>query len=190
MSIFDDLGKKISQTGQTAVQKTREMADIARINSMISDEEKKVNNNYFSVGKLYVAMFSANPNEEFLGMITSINESEKKVKEYRQQIQDIKGIQRCEQCGTEVVKGAAFCNACGHAMPKVQEVIIEDGIKCEKCGEMVKKGIRFCTSCGNPMSIAQLPSPEPQNDSEKTCSNCGVKLTADIDFCTECGTKI
>ena len=41
MAFFDDLGKKISQAGQNAVQKTKEMTDIARINGMISDEEKK-----------------------------------------------------------------------------------------------------------------------------------------------------
>ena len=39
MSFFDDLGKKLSQAGQTAVQKTKEMADVAKLNSAISDEE-------------------------------------------------------------------------------------------------------------------------------------------------------
>lgn len=52
MAFFDDLGKKLSQAGQTAVQKTKEITDIARINGLISDEEKKVNNNYYQIGKI------------------------------------------------------------------------------------------------------------------------------------------
>ena len=37
MAFFDEIGKKLSQTGQMAVQKTKEMADIAKLNSNISD---------------------------------------------------------------------------------------------------------------------------------------------------------
>jgi len=190
MSILDGIGKKISQTGQTAVQKTREVADVAKINSMISEEERNINNNYFSVGKLYVAIFGTNPTEEFLGMMAAISESEKKIREYRQQIQDIKGIQRCEQCGADVAKGSAFCNNCGNAMPREPKVIIEDGIKCEKCGTMLRNGLKFCTSCGNPLNIAQPSQPEVPSDGGKICPNCNTVLAEDVDFCTECGTKI
>lgn len=40
MALFDQLGKKLAQTGQSAVKKTKDMAEVAKINSMISDEEK------------------------------------------------------------------------------------------------------------------------------------------------------
>ena len=37
MAFFDEIGKKLSQTGQGMVQKTKEMADVAKLNSNISD---------------------------------------------------------------------------------------------------------------------------------------------------------
>lgn len=41
MAFFDEIGKKISQTGQGVVQKTKDMADVAKLNSLISEEEEK-----------------------------------------------------------------------------------------------------------------------------------------------------
>lgn len=41
MAFFDEIGKKITQTGQMAVQKTKNMADIAKLNASLSDEEKE-----------------------------------------------------------------------------------------------------------------------------------------------------
>ena len=111
MSFFDDLGKKLSQAGQTAVQKTKEMADIAKLNSAISDEEKRIDDNYLQIGKLYVSLHDAE------------HEAEGKIKGYRQQIKDIKGIVKCEKCGAEVSKDAAFCSACGAPMPKEEPVV-------------------------------------------------------------------
>ena len=77
------------------------MSDIAKFNSMISEEETKINNTYYQVGKLYVTMHSHNHEEEFAGMIATIEESEEKIRNYRQQIQDIKGVTLCTVwCGS------------------------------------------------------------------------------------------
>lgn len=205
MAFFDDLGKKISLAGQTAVQKTKEMTDIARINGAISDEEKKVNNNYFQIGKLYVAMHSADYESDFAGMIAAIKESEAKIRDYRQQIQDIKGVVRCEKCGAEVPSNVAFCSSCGAAMPKQTTTVAdENAIKCTGCGAMVSKNMRFCTSCGKPMTdilqsqtsaqsvtetVQVASQTAPASDSNK-CPNCGVEVADGLAFCTECGTKL
>ena len=191
MAFFDDLGKKISQAGQSAVQKTKEMTEIARINGLISDEEKKMTNNYYQVGKLYVAVHQHDFESDFAGMITAIAESETKIRDYKQQIQDIKGVVRCEKCGAEVAKGIAFCSACGAAMPQIESGA-GDYNKCAHCGAAVAKGMRFCTSCGKPMTIVAVHS-DVQSVTEpvkKNCMNCGAVLEDNVAFCTECGTKI
>lgn len=122
MSFFDDLEKKINKAGKTAVQKTKEMANVAKLNSTISDEEKRIDDNYLQIGKLYVSLHDAEHEADFDAFIAAIHESEGKIKEFKQQIKDIKGIVKCEKCGAEVSKDAAFCSACGAPMPKEEPV--------------------------------------------------------------------
>ena len=131
MAFFDDLGKKLTQAGQTAAQKTKEIAEIAKLNSQISDEDKRIESNYSQIGKLYVTLHGENCESDFTEMISAIRESEKKIAEYRQQISDIKGIVKCEKCGAEVANGAAFCSACGAPMPvvaPVEETVAEPSV--------------------------------------------------------------
>jgi len=152
MAFFDDLGKKLSQAGQSAVQKTKEMTDIAKLNGMISDEEKKIKDTYYKIGKLYVETHQSVCENEFADMLSAINESENKIKEYKDQIQEIKGIEKCSKCGAEVANGAAFCGVCGAPMTKEEPVVVdeaEDTVKkCFGCGAEIAEGVAFCSQCG------------------------------------------
>lgn len=152
MSFFSELGKKVTDAGQKTVQKTKEISEVAHINSLISQNENKINNTYFQIGKLYVSIHGNDGEEEFEGLVGMIAELEQQIVAYKKQIQDIKRIQHCEKCGAEVPKGVAFCSSCGNAMPKVEmHENFDDCVRCA-CGAMVKKGMRFCTSCGKSMT--------------------------------------
>lgn len=197
MTFWNNFSQKASETTAKAVQKAKEMSDIARLNSMISEEEAKINNNYYQLGKRYVTMHPNDHEEGFAGMIDSIAEAEEKIKNYRQQIQDIKGVVRCSQCGAEVQSGVAFCSSCGAPISKIETPVPDDSIRCESCGSIVKRGMRFCTSCGKPISeaysINEADSPaeiHTEEDTQKICPACGAKMEPDLAFCTECGTKL
>lgn len=201
MGFLDDLGRRVTDAGQKTMQKTKELSDIARINSLITQEENKINNTYYQIGKLYVSIHGSNCEDEFTGMISTVAELEQKVQEYRKQIQDIKGIQHCEKCGADVSRGAAFCSLCGAPMPKIQaQESLEDYVKCQSCGMLVKKEMRFCTSCGKPMVQTEVPKAALPDEfegmtsvdvkQEKICPGCGVKVTDDSLFCAECGTRL
>lgn len=216
MAFFDNLGKKLTSVSQTAVQKTKDVADIAKINSEISELERTVNNLYYQIGKLYVAKHAADCENDFSGMISSLLEAENRITERRQKIQDIKGVVRCEKCGAEVSAIAAFCSACGAAMPKNQAANINQNLeKCPSCGAMVPKGNRFCTACGKPMLRQTVPEQQQAPDAgspaapaqqtasaaseqppaqgaqtQKICPACGAVNEPDCAFCTECGYKL
>ena len=210
MAFFDDLGRKLTSVSQTAVQKTKDVADIAKINSEISELERTVNNLYNQIGKLYVTKHAADCENEFSGMIGSLLEAEKKIADRRQKIQDIKGVIRCEKCGAEIPVGAAFCSACGASMPKNTEVSNENMEKCPSCGAMVPKGNRFCIVCGKPMqnetaqqqasgdaadaaprdTAASEQPDDQQKAAYKICPACGAVNDSDCSFCIECGQKL
>ena len=92
MAFFDDLGKKLSQAGQSVVQKTQGMSEISRLNAIVSEAEKKIESSYLQIGKLYVAMHAADHEPDFDGMINTIREAEATIRESKEQIQLIKGL--------------------------------------------------------------------------------------------------
>lgn len=196
MAFFENLSKTVTGVGQKTIAKTKELADTSRLNSMISEEEKVITNQCFQIGKLYVSIHKDDFEDDFAGMIGAIAEAEAKIRDYKKQIQDIKGVQRCEKCGAEVPNGAAFCSSCGATMPKMQPPISADYIKCGNCGTAVKRSMRFCTSCGKPMEEVNDASAVPVTEQtvvveqDKVCPNCGAKVEDGLAFCTECGTKL
>lgn len=195
MAFFDNLSKKASETTAKAMQKAQELSEISRVNSLISEEEKKMNATYYQIGKLYVSVHGSDGEENFSGMVAAVLEGEQKINDYRKQIQNIKGVQRCEKCGAEVARGVAFCSSCGTPMPKVENPLPDDDIRCENCGTMVKRSMRFCTSCGKPMVLSKVQDAVSMDVSEeqtekRVCPSCGTEIESDIAFCTECGAKL
>ena len=194
MAFFENVGKKISATGQSAMNKAKEVAEISKINSMISDEETRINTNFYQIGKTYLNLHADDYEPQFAPMIQEIEASQKKVSDYKSQIQDIKGIILCEKCGAEVSKDSAFCNSCGAPLPKRVKITNENVTICNACGKAVKKGMKFCVSCGAPISDLKMDTDQKQEPVEmkyKICPSCGTKST-DMDdmFCDNCGTKL
>lgn len=196
MAFFDNVGKKLSQAGQGALQKTKEMADIARLNSLIADEEKRLNNNYYQIGKLYAQLHSVDCEDCFTTYISAVNESLKKIDDLKAELQALRAVAKCPSCGAEVPTSSMFCNACGTAMPNAADKTNAqpaDSVKCNNCGAFVNKNMRFCTSCGTPM-VQNNTNNEVVAESvvvkESKCPKCGANLDDDSAFCAECGTKI
>ncbi len=162
MAFLDDIGKKIGMAGQTAAQKAMVMTDVARINADIAEEEKKMDNNFLQIGKLYISLHAEDWEKEFDGMVAAIRESELRIKGYRERIQSIKGVVRCERCGAEVANTAAFCNSCGAAMPRRIQAASQEQVRtCSKCGARIDDDNRFCTVCGTPVTMTQQVEERP-----------------------------
>lgn len=208
MAFFDDLGKKISQASQSVVQKTQGMSEVSRLNAVISESEKQIENCYLQIGKLYVAMHAADHEPDFTGMVNTIREAEARIRDSKEQIQLIKGLVKCEKCGAFVESSVAFCSTCGAAMPR--RLLDENTIRCTACGQLVPKEMRFCTSCGKPTvdilqtvpaaapiapvtaedSSTQAATEVPTASGTRFCTACGSSVQATSAFCSECGTKL
>ena len=185
MAFLDDINKMMSN----ASKKTKDMADSAKINSAMTEEEKKINNLYYQVGKLYVSLHPTDYEQEFGGMMAQIAECESKLSNYRQQLQLIKGVVPCSKCGADVARNSVFCPNCGNEMPKSENGIELE--KCVSCGNFVAKGLRFCTYCGKPMATQAVVAPvQMAEPAIGVCPGCGSPVPAENDFCTECGTKV
>lgn len=200
MAFLDDLSKKLTQAGQTAVQKTKEMTDIARINSMIADEERVINDCYSKIGKLYVSLHGADYEDAFAELCSAVQKANLAIQGYRKQIETIKNAGHCSKCGSEIMNGAAFCSVCGAYVQKGEQTQ-EDKSSihyCTSCGAVISMGARFCTSCGKAtsgeVSNVQVdniiePFVEKVTDEGK-CPGCGAVVDDKLLYCLECGTKL
>lgn len=150
MAFLDDLNKKFSQ----ASQKAKDFSDSARINSLINEEEKKINAYYFQTGKLFVSLHANDYEPAFANIMAMIADSEARLRDLRNQLQQLKGSKKCPQCGFDVPLNSAFCPNCGTQMP-ISEAE-SNLVKCASCGQFVGKNLRFCTSCGKPMNAVPV----------------------------------
>lgn len=113
MSFFDNLGQKLNDVGQTTIKKTKDLADTAKMNLEISEEERKISNAHEQIGKWYAAKYRMQADPEIQNWMDAIFASEAKIKACRDNLGQIKGETTCPQCGANIAVGVQFCPNCG-----------------------------------------------------------------------------
>lgn len=145
MSIFDEIGKKITNAGQETATKAKKFTEISKLNSLISEKEKENSNLFLEIGHSYYERHKddASADEKVRQVIKNYED----IEIYKKQIGDLKGVEKCQNCGAEISNGAMFCNVCGAKISAVSAQV-EKEEKCVQCGAKVGKADLFCNSCG------------------------------------------
>ncbi len=163
MAFFDDVSKKITQVSQNVVSKTKEATDIVRIKGVLTENEKQLHDLYKEIGALYFEKHYEDFEPEFETLMNNAKITANNIAAYEYQINEIKSITKCEKCGAEISKEAAFCNVCGAPVVKQAPPAMLDGTKrCPTCLQPITPGFKFCTGCGTPVEEqAEAPAPAP-----------------------------
>lgn len=167
MAFFDELGKNISDSSK-----------ISKLNSLASDEQKRIDTLCMEIGKAYVELHSEDYEQGFAAQIAEIKASNMRIKDYTEQIKVLKGIFPCPNCGHDLTKEDVFCTGCGTRVVAPAPA----GNVCTGCGAVLAEGAAFCTSCGT-----KVVAPAPVGNA---CVSCGSPLASGAAFCTKCGTKV
>lgn len=159
-SFFDNLGDRLNSVGKGIADKAKEVSDTTKLNGQIREEEKKIQNAYLTIGQKYYEQTKENPAPEFTELFQSIVASEGLISQYRFEIQKIKGVCNCENCGAEIDVNAAFCPSCGTKNEYLAKMQAETaaqaaGKVCSNCGAAVKEDAVFCPECGNRVEAAE-----------------------------------
>ena len=118
MDFFMDLGKKMTKVKDATMQKTKGVAEYAKINAKILDIQNKLDKAYIEVGKKYLEIHPTSDEEEMRVVVEIANIFEEQIKELRKQLHELKGTVKCEACGFECEAEATFCSNCGAEMKK------------------------------------------------------------------------
>ncbi len=152
MAFFENLGRKISDSGQGVAKTTRNFTEVTRLNSAVAEKEKAVAQLFASLGQLYYEAHSQDPEAEGASYIEQINALKAEIDRCREEIKRIKGVGKCPACGADVAQGAAFCSACSAPIPAEQSAPQSAPPAaqrlCPACGTAVSESPRFCNFCG------------------------------------------
>lgn len=193
MAFFDEIGKKISHTGQEAVKQTKIMANVAKYNGNIGTLEKKIQEIFLQLGRQYFQEHQNDFEAEYAAQITEVNKCLKEIEELRDKIQQEKGVTICSKCGAEVNSNSVFCSSCGAKVESIEmKPENENKIVCPHCGNAVAPKFTFCTFCGGKMTKDENDDMKPERNMsspKKTCPQCGQTIEEGL-FCENCGCKI
>jgi rRNA maturation endonuclease Nob1 len=150
MSFFEQLGKHLTDAGQNVAQQTQNIAEITRLNSSISEGEKKISQLFLEIGKTYYERHQNDDGADEKEKISEISALYSDIIANREKIKHIKGIVKCENCGADMPADALYCNACGSKVDRndAKTVTSETGIRCPACHAVVEKDNLFCSQCG------------------------------------------
>lgn len=129
MGFFDQLGKKASDTMQSAKEKTNKISTEMKLKSQFSEKKDRITVLYSEIGKEAYSNYVKGINE----ITESLNEKLKEINDINEELRGInkellslKGIKVCPNCGGQIAVGADFCPKCGKKTSEMIETEIEN----------------------------------------------------------------
>ena len=210
MSIINEIGDKITKGGADVAQVTRNLAEIAKLTSKISDDKLRIDGLNKQLGALMAEeMKELTPAEITADLETSADESKNiAVKNWKEvyskaldiinfqndiakceeRISSIKKLVKCPQCGEMVPADAAFCIKCGFRLPEAEKPEEVDQPKpgyCKACGAKLRSGARYCADCGAKADIPEEHHEEAPAEPVKTDDDVEIPNAEASDHTTE-----
>ena len=152
MAFWDEFKAKVAVTSKKAVDKTKDLTEIAKLKLNIAEQGRKIDASYEKIGRAYVEANADNTDKLLPEEFAAIEEANAKIVECTNRLRELKGLLVCPTCGKEISNDINFCPSCGTAVEKKvyeSEVIVEVSPKaCHKCGAALEPDAGFCTECG------------------------------------------
>ena len=159
MAFFDELGAKLTKTGQMTVQKANDLAEVTRLNMRTGELNKAVAEQYAKLGERYYALHGDAPEEELAAVCGLIDRANEELESIRLELQRIRQLKVCPACGAENASDASFCSKCSAALPELPPKPAEPGFRfCPACGARIAETAQFCTKCGVKQPPLETPA--------------------------------
>lgn len=144
--------ENMSRMAQSAMQKSKEMAEVTKLNLEISNCEQRSREIYIQLGEYLSQHPELLPagDETVQQCMAGLAEQQEKLEQTRQAILEVKNINICPGCGAEVSRSSRFCDRCGTEMVQRPAAVQAEPVQrvCSQCGEPLDSGALFCGNCG------------------------------------------
>lgn len=100
MAFFDELRDKAMDFGNAAVAKSRQLAEIAKLNLANSSEEETIRKAYIEIGKLYYAERGMAPDPAYAALCEKVTASKTTIEENKSRIVELKAEEETRDVDT------------------------------------------------------------------------------------------
>lgn len=130
MDFINKAKDKITKTSTDVAKRAKDLTDMAKYTSQITNNENTIKVTYTEIGKYAYEnlrdQFPADINEKAAIVDAAMAE----IDDLKKEILKLKGNVKCEQCEREVPDNFPFCPYCGQKMPEpVVDIIDEEEVK-------------------------------------------------------------
>ena len=113
MALFENLEKTFGKVADVTVQKSKEVAQLAKLNTQLAAAQRELEEAFSTLGKsVYKDQKDASENP-YAQLFRCIAAKQAHVQEIRKQLDAVKEVQTCSHCGTANPKGNQYCSKCG-----------------------------------------------------------------------------
>lgn len=116
--MFENLGKKLSETGKVISDKTKQVSETTQLSYKISVAEKEKETLFTVLGKSVYEQAKADSLSPYFGKCEEISAKQDEIDEMKKKLDALKGIIICPKCGAECNKDNDFCGKCGAKLEK------------------------------------------------------------------------
>ena len=143
---------KVSAFTQNAVSKSKELAEITRLNLSISNAEEQIRGLKTEIGSYVVDHKLMTDVPEIQEIYGKLNTLQRSIDESRERIHALKNVNICSNCGAEVSRESRFCDRCGQPIQRPEPYAAEQEAPaqkfCPNCGQALSMDAAFCSNCG------------------------------------------
>ena len=164
MDFLKEFSKQFSNITRSAGEKSKEGAEVTRLNGELKAAEESLESLYTRFGKVSYALRSGRGDPD------AAEELALRIRATALQVDELTAARdaalewkRCPGCGALFPREARFCSACGKKLPEhaPRPEPVEVGEFCPNCGAKRENDEPRCPVCGHDYDAPPAPEPAP-----------------------------
>ncbi|WP_124098073.1 zinc-ribbon domain-containing protein [Ruminococcus sp. Marseille-P6503] len=114
MAFLNKLGEKISSGASAVSDSAKKMAETNKLNARINSDLAEVNKKYIEIGRaVKLRLMEGITDSEVIRLAGEIDALLAEVAQLNEQVNVLKGVKKCGNCGAMINADVMFCPSCG-----------------------------------------------------------------------------
>ncbi|MBQ4086448.1 MAG: hypothetical protein IJC54_07755 [Clostridia bacterium] len=126
MALWDEFGKKAGETARNFGARAKEVAETTKLNGQIAIKKTEAERLYGEIGKAFFAIRAGRTQEsdELEQLCAQVEKLDEEIAQLQKQIDVIRQVRRCKNCGEVSPNTSRYCGACGAKFEEEQPPVV------------------------------------------------------------------